>query len=254
MLNRENKDLETVLKLKELINNNVESLSFDVYKNLYIELYNYCKKMESAGHKNFGKVGFEILVDMLPKGVLFKTDGKMSAHTYINVVASALREDQIKWGEKFIEEYKNYLSEDEKENAYNYNFAVLYYMKGYDKNKNTKIESYNKALDYLGKVKSEDFYYMTRIKNHALKIYFELEYIDSALSLIDSYNHYLSRNKQIPRHLHERYSNFIAFISKIIRAKLNNDQFALNLLKKEIKDNSKTEYKSWLLGRIDEIA
>jgi hypothetical protein len=251
LLNREQKDIKTVLKLRDQINNNRESLSAEVYKNLYIELYNYCKKQESSGKKDFGKISFQILADMLLKGALFKDDGSLSGHTYINVVASALRENEIGWAEVFIEEYKNFLNEEERENAYNYNFAVLYYMKGYDKNENIKKEYYDIAMGYLGRVKSEDFYYMTRIKNHSLKIYYELNYFDSAISLIDSYNHYLSRNKQIPPHLYERYYNFITYLSRIIKYNLNEDNESLGLLRKEITANTKTEYKTWLLDRIN---
>lgn len=126
-------------------------------------------------------------------------------------------------------------------------------MKGYGKETQTKDYNYRIAIRYFNQVKSEDFYYMTRIKNHAIKIYYELNYFDSAFSLIDSYYHYLSRNPIIPEHLAERYHNFITFLQRLIKLKLKPDFFCLEKLKSEINCNNKTAYKEWLLERINEL-
>ena len=188
---------------------------------------------------------------MVDSDVLLQPDNTMTSHTYINVVASAIRENQLTWAENFISDFKNYVKREDRDNAVNYNLAVLYYIKGYNESAEIKTLKYNEALICLNKVNGDDFYYMTRIKNHALKIFFELDYTDSALSLIDSYSHYLSRNKVMPEHLIERYSNFIHYLHKIIKYKLKDDNDSLEILKREIDMNTKTEYRGWLIAQIN---
>ncbi len=247
-------DESQIYTLKDLLVSNREHLKDSIFKMLYIELYNHCKHRQSCGEKGFGKISFKLLEDMLSREVFLRNDGTMSAHTYINLVASGLREHNLNWTENFIDEYKNKLKFEERENAYNYNQAILNYMKGYGKENHTKMYSYNIALGYLNQVKSEDFHYMTRIKNHELKIFYELGYDDSTFSLIDSYFHYLSRNPIIPKHLAERYHNFITFLQRLTKLKLKPDSFCLEKLRSEIDNNNTTEYKGWLLERIEELA
>jgi hypothetical protein len=246
-------DRSLIYNIKDLLVCNRENLKDNIFKMLYIELYNHCKHRQSSGEKEFGKISFELMDDMLKREVFFREDGTMSAHTYINLSASGLRENNISWTENFIVEYKSKVRLEDRVNAYNYNQAVLNYMKGYGEEIHNKIYNYNIALGYLNQVKSEDFYYMTRIKNHTLKIFYELNHFDSAFSLIDSYYHYLSRNPIIPEHLVERYNNFITFLQRLMKLKLKPDLWCLEKLKSEINCNNKIAYKGWLLERIAEF-
>lgn len=255
-LYRNDVDETEIYKLKDLLDKNKDALETEVYNILYIELYNYCKSRQSRGKKEFGHLSFILTMEMLEKEVLLEKDGSMASHNYINIAASGMRFGNLEWAEQFINQYRNKVSVEFRENAYNYNYAVLCYMKGYGKDPNTRRQNYDAALDYLAKVKSEDFYYETRIKNHALKIYYELGYVESALSLIDSYHHYLSRNNLVPQDNMERYYNFITYLKRllIIKSKEDNKGYpSLHALKKELSENVKTEYRGWMLDMINKL-
>lgn len=240
-----------IFYIKDLLIANRFQLRAAIFNMLFIELYNYCKRRQSHGEKIYGVLGFSLLNDMLEKDVFYKENGMMTAHAYVNLAASGLRENNLEWTENFIEKYKEKVNISDRENAYNYNCAVLHYMKGYGKNYEVKEHHYKNAIFFLNKVKSDDFYYMTRIKNHSLKIFYELGDFEAALFLIDSYYHYLHRNPKIPKHLSQRYFNFVSFLHRLIRLREKPDEFSLKKLKTEITDNNNLEYKGWLLDRID---
>ncbi len=247
------KDEFYVENLRRLLNFHKNAIDKDVYETFYIELYNYCKRMESHGRKEFGRVSFSLMKEMLEKDIFSEPDGFMSAHTYINLAATAIREGKIDWAESFINTYRANVRSSERINAYNYNLAVLYYIRGYESAPKEKEVYYGKALKKLSEVKSEDFYYATRIKNHELKIYYELSFTENLLSLLDSYSHYLSRNKHIPVHLKERYQNFVKYSEKLIRLKFKKKYVTAFRLREEIQKNNNIEYKGWLLQRLDEL-
>jgi hypothetical protein len=189
---------------------------------------------------------------MLSRGLLIENDGYMHVQTYINVAASAIRENELKWAEEFIIDFKDKLHPDQRENAFNYNYAVFLYKKGKNElvNRNRCFDS---SLDHLSKVRSEDCYYFTRIKNLQLILSYELESYEEALCLVDTYMHYLSRNKTLPKDINDRYSNFVRFLHRLINIRLQDNSDEIFLMGKELKSNNNVEYRNWLLEKIESI-
>lgn len=247
--NRNETSYETLKKLLKL---HSEHLSKEDSKNLYIELYNYCKSLQTAENKNFGRESFDLINEMLSKHILFEDDGNIHVQTYINIVASAIRENQLVWAEEFITKYKEKLHSDHRESAYNYNYAVLLYKKGKNEPLN-KRRNFETSLNHLSNVKSDDCYYYTRIKNLQLILYYELDSYEPALCLMDTYMHYLSKNKTLPHDINIRYLNFARILHKLINIKLYNNFDELNHLKKDLINNNTVEYHNWLLEKIDEL-
>jgi hypothetical protein len=240
-------------KVKGLIDLNENAMTAEDYKFFYTELYHYYKLKQSEGKKEFGRKSFLLMNGMLEKKIPLQKNGSMTAQAYINIAASALRENEIAWAEKFINDYKKLVPEEQRENAHLYNYAVLYYIKGTKSQGKTRAKNFVRALDYISRVKSEDFYYMTRIKNLLIKIYYELGEFDLTLYLIHSYKTYLSKTKIIPDNLLERYINFVNFTQKLSRIRKGTGGFPLNRLKKELADTPKVEYKGWLFKKIEEL-
>jgi hypothetical protein len=246
-----NKNESSYEILKDLLKLNTDNLGKEDSKILYTELYNYCKSLQSKD-KNFGKEGFDLINEMLSRGLLIENDGYMHVQTYINVAASAIRENELKWAEEFIIDFKDKLHPDQRENAFNYNYAVFLYKKGKNElvNRNRCFDS---SLDHLSKVRSEDCYYFTRIKNLQLILSYELESYEEALCLVDTYMHYLSRNKTLPKDINDRYSNFVRFLHRLINIRLQDNSDEIFLMGKELKSNNNVEYRNWLLEKIESI-
>ncbi len=245
---------EMIPSLKEMIDKNIGIMNKVDFDNFYIELYNYYKHKQFLGVKGYGRKSFELIKEMLDKNVFTRQGNTITAHAYTNIVHAAIREHEIEWAEEFINKYKGKLPVLHRENAYLYNFAVLNSMKGYTAGDfKQKKQYYEKSLDYLARVKSEDFYYMTRIKNLLIKIYYELNDFEHAKGLIASYKQYLLKNKIIPTELNQRYQNFINFTGKLIKIRIDNDVYASKLLLNQIDETKNTEYKRWLIERLTEI-
>jgi len=245
---------ELIPALKEMIDKNIGTMSKEDFNNFYIELYNYYKHKQSTGDKSYGRKSFELIKEMLKKGIFIRSGDTITAHSYTNIVHAAIRENELAWAEEFINKYKNKLPLLHKENAFLYNTAVINYMKGYPvSDEKQKEQYYDKALDCLARVKSEDFYYMTRIKNLLLRIYYERSDFEHAKGLIVSYKQYLSKNKMIPNDLNRRYQNFINFTNKLIKVRVDNDIYESNILKNQIIESNNTEYKSWLIENLNKI-
>jgi len=154
-----------------------------------------------------------------------------------------------------LNKYRNRLLPQHQSNAYMYNFAGIHYIKAVQSNDNKEKEKdYGKALEFLSKVKSEDFFYMTRIKNMLIRINYEMGNLDDTLNLTVNYRQYLSKNKLIPQDLHERYSNFADFVLKLIKLRMKKDYMPISQIKKDlIKKSNTTELKGWLTNKLNEL-
>lgn len=250
----EGKNKHLLPQLKEMIDNNREKMSHDDYKNFYLELLNYYKGKQFEGDKNAGRKSFELNNEMLEKNIYIQPGEILSAHNYVNICASAVRIRELDWAEEFTNKYRNRLLPNHQLNAYLYNYATINFIKGNDAaDLKKKEEFYRKSLEYLSKVKSEDFYYMTRIKNMLIMTHYQLGERDSALNIIINYRHYLSKNKSIPESLFIRYKNFSNFSYKLIKAAKKSDYGTLMQIKNELNATPITEYKGWLMNKILEL-
>lgn len=252
-LYREDVEIETIFALKELNEKNKEHLTKEDYKSLYIELYNYCKRRQSEGKKEFGSISIGLMKEMLEKDLFLEKDGYMLDHTYINLASSAIRANELRWTKRFIVDFKDKIYQDKRESAFNFAYAMYYFING-KKISESKLKNFNTALQHLSKVKIEYFYYYTRVKNLYLMLYYEMNDFIHAESIIDSYRHYLKSNKELPEHLVARYTSFINHINKLFRLRENNTHSKLNRFKKEIISNNKFEYKRWFLEKIQELS
>jgi len=242
----------TIIALKELNENNKEHLTIEDYKSLYIELYNYCKRRQSEGSKEFGLISLDLMKEMLDKDIFLEKDGYMLDHTYINLASSAFRLNEMKWAENFIINFKNKIYPDKRDSAYNFAYALYYFFMG-RKDSSLMSNNYCRALDHLSKVKIEYFYYYTRVKNLYLMLYYEMNDLIHAEPIIDTYKHYLKSNKVLPEHLNLRYSNFLSYINRLFHLRENYTPQKLIKFRNDVISDKKFEYKRWFLEKLQEM-
>ena len=141
-----------------------------------------------------------------------------------------------------------------RENAYIYSSAVVNLKKGLlSKKVNERRKYLGIALEFLARVKNDDYFYMLRIKNMQIHIYCELKEYEHAKKIIAGYKQYLSKKNIIPHENKIRYSNYIRFTKELIKLSTKCDGFALRQLKKQVTGNRMTEYRGWLLKKINEL-
>ena len=248
------KDEENVPQLKELIDENKEIMNWSDFRDFYIELYNLYKNKQLLGNKSYGRKSFELIKEMLKENVFLHEGNCMTAHTYTNIVHAAVRVNELDWAENFLNEYKNMLPVQHRENAYIYSSAVVNLKKGLlSKKVNERRKYLGIALEFLARVKNDDYFYMLRIKNMQIHIYCELKEYEHAKKIIAGYKQYLSKKNIIPHENKIRYSNYIRFTKELIKLSTKCDGFALRQLKKQVTGNRMTEYRGWLLKKINEL-
>ncbi|RPI13943.1 MAG: hypothetical protein EHM58_17495 [Ignavibacteriae bacterium] len=229
-------------ELKNFVETNIGLLEKEDAELIYTELFNYSKIKYVGGNDSYGPENTSIMKFMIARDIYPKENNYMSENTFINIVSNSLRERDYEWIENFIDKFSNKITPDRKANAYNYSLGMLYYWK----------KKYNTALEYLAKVKTDDFYYYLRVNNHLLKIYYETNEIVGILNTIDATKHFLSSNKVIPGYVKDRFLHFIIYLQKVVRAIETGDNNKLKKLAEEISSAPEFENKIWLLKRIEE--
>jgi hypothetical protein len=243
MLEKSNADESVYKELKVLALKHYDSLEYDDARLIFSQLYNYSKSKYIEGKEEYRQDSFEIMKEMVKRDIL-PTDGKyISDNTFLNVVSMGLIENETDWTNKFIQKFEEKISPYKKTNVMMYCNSLLNYKKG----------NYEEALKNLIKVKTEDFYYYLRVKNHLLKIFYELNRVDDALIQIDAFRHYLLTEKQIPEFTRNRFIAFTKNLKKTIKLKEKKDILGLKKLKAELLLSPEFENKTWLINKIKDL-
>lgn len=80
------------------------------------------------------------------------------------------------------------------------------------------------------------------------KIYFELDYIEESLAMIDSFEHFLKKDQRINKSVKPAYNGFIRYYKKLIQYRIKEDYSAIpSTIEKIQKD--KVNEKKWLLKK-----
>lgn len=237
---------------KSLLQEYENEISLASLKILYNKLLNHC--VSKLKEERFKDECFDIVKKMLEKNLFFENNGTLSPHNYSTITSLGLRLNQIKWTENFIYKYKIVLPIEYQQNTFLYNQASLYFRLAQNSSKPLKKKYFEKTLETLSKFKGTDFYEKTRINNLLLLVHCELENIETALSLTDSYRHYLRKNrKYMPEHLFKSYANFVNYTEKFLLISGGTSNTTAEEFSRKIKDASIFEYQGWLLKKTVEL-
>lgn len=180
----------------------------------------------------------EIYKNGVEKGYLL-TNGQISRFTFKNAVSIGLRLERHDWVKQFIEQYKDLLDPNYKEETHCYNLAKLKY----------STRKYDEALQLLKKnALSDDVYVNLDTKILLAKVYYELEDFDAIESLISSFQAFI-RRKQAISYQRSNYQNFINALRKLVN--LNQfDKAARNTLTDDLKALNPLPEKYWFLKQL----
>ena len=231
------KNEELFEKFRKLLAKNMSKLSRWGKYNMYLFLENTCIRLQAVNETKYRKVLFEIYREQLDLNIYNSVEnGSMAADMFRNIVINALRLEQFSWVENFIENYIDSLHPDYRENMYNFCFALL----------NFEKSNFEQSLNDISKVKFDTFVFKFDVKILTLMIYYELGYLEAALSMIDSFKHFIIESPSISDYIREIHLNFIKYLYEIIKIHSKNKVYENNPLLKEIQ-NSRVRNKKWLL-------
>jgi len=168
---------------------------------------------------------------------------------YLNIVTTATGNKETDWALQFIENYKNYLPEKDKEKVMALALATVQYDKG-DFYKVTKLLSpFSFRKSPLG----------IRFRFITVKAYVELAFLDSDnLKLAQTY--ILRMQQYIKRGSKKRetdqsigFSNFLKIVNTILKKSTNQNKPELEKIKLLIESKSPLIDKKWLLQKVEEL-
>ncbi|NOS84668.1 MAG: hypothetical protein HOP31_05965 [Ignavibacteria bacterium] len=210
---------------------------------IYVALYNHCINRKQKGEAEYHKLQFSITKKYFEKNIFPKDVGFIQQNLFEAVVQNAAKLKEFEWVTGFIKNYKSRLDPQTAEETIDYSFALIEFEKG----------NYEKSLKYLSTIQTERIMKKMGVKNLLIRIYFELGYTEELIQAIDSYRHYLHREKNITPQKLEMTTNFLNFVSELIKLGINITPENIFLIQKKVEKVPYFNLKEWVLEKTDEL-
>lgn len=236
---------ENYYAFKELLINNCNLLELNELASLLDSLHNMAIQRGNEGRADAHMEEFEAIKLKLNYGTIaLRTGGRISLITFRNVVFISIRQGEIQWGEKFVNENIDNVNPDSRENIYNHSMGIFAYVK----------KDYDAAIRHLNKVELRNPYFISDAKTHLAIIYFELGYYDSCIAVMDSFRHLLSSREEfssIFRTVNLHFINALTNMLKVKSGRKNPD--TLFKIKEKLEAQKMVNHKGWLLKTLNEM-
>ncbi len=233
--------------LKEAIAANLPRFRREARYNLFLILESCCITLMRYG------VGIDYsslmeVYEMMLDHKIFSDNSRnfMQANIFRNIFYTAVVLKKYEWAELFIKDYNEYLIPEQRADMFNYTGAILNYER----------KRYSAALEQISKVNYSFFVFKFEAKTLTMKLLYELGLYEQALSLADSFSHFLSKNKIVSEIYKRQFMNFVKFSRLLIKRSNGTGRTSLmeaGGLKKDIADTKDIINKNWLLEKAEEL-
>lgn len=241
MLHLEEDNEEHYRTVKAEIFRNFEKMDIADSVEIIINMENYCKRMMRKGRQAYRKELLEVYKFELANKT-YTYEGGFSERLYYSVVETALKMKEYKWAEKFIEDYKEMLHDNVRENSYLYARALF----------ETTHKNFERAIELLSKTHYKEVFNKFEIKTLHLVCFYELGMYEQMYSAIDSYRHLLASDKFISPVRKKYYSNFLKIVKKMIQLKLKFNISIVFEIRKLLETLGVVINSDWIEEKLDE--
>lgn len=228
-------------KLKQLLIENGNRFKPELKFNWIISLSNYCIMKINKGI-DFRKQLFEMNELNLKTGIVYP--GRYFLKTlFLQILRSALAVDEVQWSKNFIQEYVPKLKPSYQKPMHAFSNALLFF----------KLREYDKVIENLSKVEFVDARDKIDARIVYLKTYYELNEIETVISLIDSTKHFVSKNTAFTEISKENFIKSVNYLNRLINARMKNDSETIDLMLIALKNEKGLVLRSWLEEKISEL-
>lgn len=232
------------LHLKSLLSKHFDELSSNAQIDLYRFANNYCIRKLNTGNNAYQEELFDLFKQALEKGLLLE-NGFISEWDYKNISTLGCSLKAFEWTEIFLEDFKDKLPDNCRENAYTFNLANLYYHK----------KMFGKVRETLLKVQFTDVKYHLNTAFLLLRTYFAEDDTEALYNLLDTLRIYILRNRQITTDEKKGYNNFLNFARKLVNYRSQDGIYytrqpmseKITALRTKIENTPNVTHKNWLL-------
>lgn len=208
---------------------------------LFDSALHYCTGRINKGNRAFLQEYFDVFEDAIQKRI-FLQNGELATWRFNNLMASALGLGKLEWAEEFVENYKNYLPADSRQNTYSFNLARVYRFQ----------KKYDKVLDLLQNVEYEDIGVNLISKMMLLITHYERKDYEVLNSFIDSFRVFLNRHKNIPQQRRLGYLNLLKYTRRLMRLAPGDKAAAAKLREEISREKAAIINHEWLLEKLGE--
>lgn len=222
---------------KECIIENTDKISADEIHFLFGRLIDYCvNKCNEGRAEYYNELANAYMVMLEGKYYTNSSNKYISQDLFRNILLTAVRTNNTKWAESFINKYHKELHPLDRDNMYNYCYSYIYFESG----------DSAKALDYILKIKQDYFTLKIDIKILLLKIYFELGMYENIYNQLDSFKHFITNHEHITTATRKKLKDFVKYYVKLVKAILNEDKIAAALIHRELHAKADKQFYKWL--------
>ncbi|MEM9821643.1 MAG: hypothetical protein AAF985_11245 [Bacteroidota bacterium] len=208
--------------LKQLLDAHHARFPQEEARIIYVYLQNYCIQKINSGQSEYYKELQDLFKALLEQGILYM-NGYLTQWDYKNIITIGLRLKDFGWTEKVIHQYKQHLLEEERNNAVAYNLAAFHYEK----------KEYKKALQELHNVEFTDTSYHLGTKIIQIKSYYELDESEALYALIEAFQKYILRNRDLAEYRKKANAHFLRLTKKIYQLKISKQHLSTSAFNKK---------------------
>lgn len=201
---------------------------------LYLLAINFGIKKINESRAGWLRTTLDLYKAALSLNLLLE-NGQISRFAFTNIVASAVREGEADWAEKFILEYRPKLERSWRDVTASLNLARVAYAR----------KDYAGALLQLQRSDYKDTINNMIAKIYQLKIYYETDEFDLLNSHLASLKNYVRRHTAIGYH-RSNYSRILHYTEQLMALHFNNPKAVAALREKIVAEKILTE-KEWFL-------
>ena len=236
-----NNDLQYYKKAKEIFFKYKSDISRFEMNFFYADLLNILGSGLDWENDFKRKELFEITASCVEdKAYKVSDEDFMHPAFYRNAIMYSTSFRKFDWADDFIDNHTSELQHEYRDNMKYYSKAVVTFGKG----------EFEKSLEHISKVKYDLARLKVDVKILMLKIYYELNLEDPALSLIDTFKHYASDSKEIADETRSSIKNFVRCYGKLLKLKINPDAYETESLINEIKKEKYLFHREWLIEKL----
>ena len=229
--------------VKSLLTDYGDQFDREEAQRMYTPVQNYCIRTLNQGNSAFLAEFLDVFQEMRDRGLLL-VDGGIDGWLYKTIVSVGARTGRFEWTHGFIEEYKEHLIDDSRDQLILYCQGVLAFF----------TRNFELAESKMYKV-LEDFsdpFFGLDARSYLLRIYYESGNFTSMDALLNSFRLLLKRYKQLSPPRLNNYKEFIRFFRRLVRMDPNKGHLGAKL-RRDILESPYNASRDWLLEKVEEM-
>lgn len=167
----------------------------------------------------------------------------MQPDFYRNVLIYVNYLKEFDWGMTFVNKYSYELKPEYRENMKYFSMAIIYFGKN----------EFEKSLESISLVKYDLVHFKIDVKILMLKIFYELKLVEQALSLTDTFKHFIKNIKEMPDEVKLSYNNFLKYYTLLLRQSFTENSDMISHIENELKINKNVFHSDWLIDKISKL-